>query len=202
MALKQTTPAGGSITITPACTAGTYTLTLPAVTDTIATLSTAGFAAGTKSLFAQAAAPTGWTQCTTHNNKSLRLVNTAGGGSGGTVAFTTAFASQTPAGTISGGAVAATTLTTCQIPSHRHSLLYTTTCINAGNLNSSTSSGLLANRFSTSAGYIANASTGSPYVDVTGGGASHTHSFTQPSFSGTAINLAVQYVDIMIATKS
>jgi exopolysaccharide biosynthesis protein len=30
----------------------------------------------------------------------------------------------------------------------------------------------------------------------TGGGGSHTHSFT-----GTAINLAVQYVDVIIATK-
>jgi hypothetical protein len=31
---------------------------------------------------------------------------------------------------------------------------------------------------------------------VEGGGGSHTHTFT-----GTAINLAVQYVDVIIATK-
>jgi hypothetical protein len=31
---------------------------------------------------------------------------------------------------------------------------------------------------------------------ATGGGSSHNHSFT-----GTAINLAVQYVDVIIATK-
>ena len=187
MALKQTTPAGGSITISPACTAGTYTLTLPAVNDTIATLGTAGFAAGTKSLFAQAAAPTGWTQCTTHNNKSLRLVSGTAGGSGGSVAFTTAFASQTPAGTISGGAVAATTLTTCQLPSHTHTVS-SRACSGGCSQLSYTAGAGAPNRSTTSSS--------------TGGGTSHTHTFTQPSFSGTAINLAVQYVDIMIATKN
>ena len=188
MALKQTTPAGGSITISPACTAGTYTLTLPAVNDTIATLGTAGFASGTKSLFAQAAAPTGWTQCTTYNNYAMRLVNSTAGGTGGSVAFTTAFASQTPAGSvsISGGAVASTTLTTCQIPSHAH---YFTNSTSGGS--GGTGSG-------------GNTNGGSYLTAYTGGGGSHTHTFTQPtgSFSGTAINLAVQYVDIMIATKN
>jgi hypothetical protein len=45
-----------------------------------------GFASGTRSPFAQAAAPTGWTQDITDNatNRMLRVVNTAGGGVGGT----------------------------------------------------------------------------------------------------------------------
>jgi len=45
-----------------------------------------GFAAGTRMPFAQAAAPTGWTQDTSSNadNRMLRVVNTAGGGVGGT----------------------------------------------------------------------------------------------------------------------
>ena len=34
-------------------------------------------------------------------------------------------------------------------------------------------------------------------VSATGGGGSHNHTFT-----GTAINLAVQYVDVIIATKN
>lgn len=44
-----------------------------------------GFPAGTKMPFAQAAAPTGWTQDTTDSatNRMLRVVNTAGGGVGG-----------------------------------------------------------------------------------------------------------------------
>lgn len=46
----------------------------------------ASFPTGTKLTFAQAAAPTGWTQVTddTANNRMLRVVNTAGGGTGGT----------------------------------------------------------------------------------------------------------------------
>ena len=44
-----------------------------------------GFPAGTKMPFAQAAAPTGWTQLVTdsENNRMLRVVNTTGGGVGG-----------------------------------------------------------------------------------------------------------------------
>ena len=50
-------------------------------------------------------------------------------------------------------------------------------------------------------------SSSNPYEGLSvaaGGGSSHTHSFTTPtaSFSGSAINLAVQYVDVIIATKN
>lgn len=43
------------------------------------------FAAGTRLTFAQASAPTGWTQDTTDtaNNRMIRVVNSAGGGTGG-----------------------------------------------------------------------------------------------------------------------
>jgi hypothetical protein len=121
-------------------------------------------------MFVQTAAPTGWTKSTTHDNKALRVVSGAAS-SGGSVAFTTAFASQTPAGT-----VGSTTLTTTQIPSHNHT-------------NGATSSG--ATGFSGCISTTTSANTGS-----TGGGSSHNHTFT-----GTAINLAVQYVDVIIATK-
>jgi len=47
---------------------------------------------GTKMLFYQASAPTGWTKLTTDNNKTLRVVSDSGGGSGGTNSFTSAFA--------------------------------------------------------------------------------------------------------------
>ena len=42
-------------------------------------------------LFYQASAPAGWTKITTDNNKTLRVVSGAGGGSGGTNSFTSAF---------------------------------------------------------------------------------------------------------------
>jgi hypothetical protein len=53
-----------------------------------------GFISGTTLLFYQVAAPTGWTQVTTHNDKALRVVSGTGGGSGGTTAFTSVFASR------------------------------------------------------------------------------------------------------------
>lgn len=162
---------------------GTSGVTFPDTTLQ-ATAATASIPAGAKTNFLQAAAPTGWTQCTSYNNYAMRLVSGTGGGTGGSVAFTTAFASQTPAGTISGGAVAATTLTTCQIPSHTH----TTNGAGAAGLGNYFAYGGLFDR--------------SPSTNATGGGASHTHTFTQPSFSGTAINLAVQYVDNIVATKN
>ena len=80
-----------------------------------ATLDVPTIPSGTVMAFFQAAAPTGWTQVTTHNNKALRVVSGAGGGSGGSVAFTTAFASQAVSGTVGN-----TTLTSSQIPSHDH----------------------------------------------------------------------------------
>lgn len=68
---------------------------------------TALFESGTEMVFFQAAAPTGWTQNTTHTNKGLRVVDGAGGGSGGTLNFDNATVSNH-------------TLTTAQLPSHTH----------------------------------------------------------------------------------
>lgn len=73
--------------------------------------SAAAFASGTVMLFVQTSAPTGWTKSTTHNDKALRVVSGTAS-SGGSVAFTTAFASSLSAG--------ATTLSTSQMPSHSH----------------------------------------------------------------------------------
>tara|TARA_R110000796_G_scaffold82524_1_gene180902 strand:+ start:56 stop:556 length:501 start_codon:yes stop_codon:yes gene_type:complete len=71
-----------------------------------------GFAAGTKMLFNQTAAPTGWTKVTSSNDVALRLTSGTVG-TGGTVAFETAFASQT---------VPAHTLAVSEIPDHTHSI--------------------------------------------------------------------------------
>jgi hypothetical protein len=70
--------------------------------------------------FFQAAAPTGWTQVATQNNKGIRIVSGTGGGTGGTIAFSTLFS---PTATYSGsinitsGQVGDTTLLTSQAPS-------------------------------------------------------------------------------------
>lgn len=137
----------------------------------------AQFAVGTAMMFVQTAAPTGWTKSTTHNNKALRVVSGAAS-SGGTVAFTTAFASKAVAGT-----VGSTTLALADIPSHAHGA---GASANAPTLAKGQTSQSLRN--TAAAG---NAST------ANGGGGSHNH-----TFSGTAIDLAVQYVDVIIATKN
>lgn len=159
------------------------------------TAASGGFAAGTIMLFRQTAAPTGWTKDTTNYDGSAIRVVTGTVSSGGTVAFTTAFASQTPAGTVSVTpaigtlAVAATTLSTTQIPSHTHGYTSTTTFPNQGDNGDNW-------------GYPTGATTG-----AAGGGGSHTHTLSGAptatgSFTGTAINLAVKYVDCIFATKN
>jgi len=152
----------------------------------------AAFDSGTLMLFQQTAAPTGWTKQTTHNNKAFRVVSGTAS-TGGTVAFTTAFASQTPTGSVTitsvTGTAGATTLTTPQIPSHSH-----------------TNGGAPADgRFSTQPKGPVNGVTTTGTTGATGGGGSHDHPFSFSSgsgtFTGTAINLAVQYVDLIIAQK-
>lgn len=137
----------------------------------------AAFDAGTRLIFAQSTAPTGWTKDTTnYNNHALRVV-TGAASTGGTVDFTTAFASQSVSGT-----VGSTTLSTSEIPSHNHTYSY---YLGAGGGSSPrvTDDGF---------GGTSSSNTGS-----TGGGGSHNH-----SFSGTAINLAVKYLDVITATKN
>ena len=150
----------------------------------------AAFDSGTVMLFAQTTAPTGWTKNTsTGDNSALRVV-TGNASTGGSVAFTTAFASQTPTGSVSitavSGSAGATTLSTPQIPSHLHSTPR-------------------ADNYDAGSPRRPQASTASagPATDTgsTGGGGSHTHPFSFSSGSGT-VNLAVKYVDLIIAQKN
>ena len=155
------------------------------------------FPSGTVMLFQQTAAPTGWTKITTHNNKALRVVSGTVS-SGGSSAFTTVFASRTPGGTLSGtnisGAVGATTLTTSQMPSHNHQV---TSDDSGGNMYGTPFSG---RTFST----VTSANVWR-FTQTAGTGGSHSHGFTNPtwsgSFTGTAMDFAVQYVDVIFASK-
>ena len=135
---------------------------------------------GTRLLFQQTAAPTGWTKDTTHNDKALRVVNGTAA-AGGSVAFTSAFASQAV-----NGSVGSTTLALTQIPAHAHNINFRSAVKNQTGYNTGSSN--------------TGGSSGTQYnisTDNAGGGGSHNHTFT-----GTAINLAVQYVDVIIATKN
>lgn len=163
-------------------------ITFPDAT-TQTTAAAAAFSSGTVMLFGQTSAPTGWTKDTTnYNNSGLRVV-TGAASTGGSVDFTTAFASQTPTGTVSvSGSAGATTLTTPQIPSHSHS-------------------GPRAQSYQVGPRFVSTnnpASPGTVNTNATGGGGSHSHplSISSASFSGSAINLAVKYVDVIRATKN
>ena len=131
----------------------------------------AGFPTGTAMLFWQAAAPTGWTKSTTHNDKALRVVSGTGGGNAGTNSFSSVFSNTT---------TGATTLTTSTIPAHTHSYEDYSGGVGAG--------GDLQN------GATSTINAGSPTGRTsgsTGSGGSHTH----------PMDIRVQYLDVIICTK-
>ncbi len=147
---------------------------------------------GTKMLFAQASAPVGWTKDTAHNDKALRVVSGTPG-SGGSTAFTSVFASRTPSGTVGG-----TTLTEAQIPSHRHWTLADASH-NVQAIGGSQRAARHGNFGGSSSTYVMSGVDNEASVGLSsaaGGGGSHTHSFT-----GSAMDFAVAYVDVMIAIK-
>jgi hypothetical protein len=183
---------------------------------------------GTAMLFVQTSAPTGWTKSTTHNDKALRVVS-GSVSTGGTVGFTTAFASKSVAGSISSttqggsvstsvsgsvsGSVGSTTLSTSEMPSHGH-----TATDNGVGITVYDSSVAGGGPYGTVARAATQSAGAGLTINNTGGGGSHNHSwsgsfsgsasstFTGSShghtFTGTAIDLAVQYVDVIIATKN
>lgn len=200
LAVTGTSALTGNVTIT-----GTATMSGRAVD---------AFPSGTKMLFQQTSAPTGWTKDTTHDNKALRIVSGTAG-SGGSVNFTTAFGSQN---------VGATALTESQLPSHTHSFSATTdsggahthTITDPSHLHQSISSNgqgspaatdfspgefgfknIYENTTSAVTGISINSGgahthTLSGTTNATGSGATHTHT----------LNLAVSYVDVIICTKA
>ena len=78
-------------------------------------------------LFLEASAPEGWVQVTTHNDKTLRVVDGTGAGSGGSFSFSGKFnAENSITGPVTvtsyGLAVGDTTLSAPQIPAHSHTV--------------------------------------------------------------------------------
>ena len=132
---------------------------------------------GTKMAFQQTTAPLNWTKQTASNDVGLRLVSGTVG-TGGTVAFDTAFASKTPTITMTNAAV---TLTIANLAVHNHPVPYD------GNQNNADE---WTEKWST-----VHQITG---IGPRGSDTSHTHSNTSAS---AAIDLNVSYVDVIIATK-
>jgi len=152
---------------------------------------------GTVVLFYQSAAPTGWTQVTTLNDYDLRLVSGVGGTTGGTTAYSTVFANQTVSTTVSGTA-GATTLSTAQLASHAHSTIGSYLSDSTGGFPAGAGCPGFSFKSATSAAGSGGSHThGTPTFT----GTSHNHTASS-SFSGTAINLAVQYIDVIICSKN
>ena len=142
------------------------------------------FPSGTRLTFQQTSAPTGWTKDTTHDNKAMRLVS-GSVGSGGSVSFTSAFTSRGLSGSVS-GTVGNTTLTESQLAAHSHNR-------RRENGASSSVTGIFATAFSVSNTLQA--------TDSAGGGSSHNHSWSG-SISVNNLDMAVQYVDFIVASRN
>lgn len=178
--------------IAPTASAGTNTTQI-ATTAFVATaaIGVLNAPSGTAMLFAQTAAPTGWTKSATHNNKALRVV-TGTASSGGSTAFTSVFTSRT--------------IAEANLPSHTHSFSATTSSdgdhthgISATRRDDTTRGSGTTSRLED----LEIGSAGNDDGTTTTDGA-HTHTISGTSGatgSGTAMDFAVQYVDVIIATK-
>lgn len=158
------------------------------------------FPSGTKMLFSQTVAPTGWTKVTSANDVALRLT-TGTVGTGGSVAFETAFASQTPTisrPTATSGAVSGTSISIAQLPTGTIGTMNP----GAGREYINTAASGYVNE--SAGGSWGAAGVGTQNITSAGSGSTHTHGFTQPTISiptSSAINLDVSYVDVILATK-
>lgn len=152
-----------------------------------------------KMLFFQAAAPTGWTQ-TSHNNAALRVTSGVGGGTGGSVGFTTLFART---------ATDAHTLTTTEMPSHYHAAGITDPGHNHDQYRAK-----LSGVGATGGGGASSIDSGAPYEfvstssDTTGiyvdgpNGVNATHSSGSGGSHSHNIDLRVIYMDVICCERT
>ena len=138
------------------------------------------FPAGTVLIFPQPAAPSGWTQITTHNDKMIRVVNGSGGGSGGT--DSPILMDKVPAHTHTGSADT--------VPNHRHGV--------GGNQWPWGGGDFYSAHDNTAAfhGSVASQS----FIGWSGWEGSHGHTMTINSNAG-ASNWTPKYLDTVIASK-
>ena len=181
---------------------------------------------GTTMVFYQAAAPTGWTKQTTHNDKSLRVVSGTGGGNGGSSSFSSVFASRTPSGSVSSSFSGSTngasanisvssssisisvnshTLSTYELASHTHG------GFRSGNWRGTDDSGL-STQYGNTYDTAAQGGNGSHSHGISQ--SSHSHGISQSnhshslsgsvssSFSGNAMDFAVEYIDVIICSRN
>tara|TARA_R100001594_G_scaffold42166_1_gene74208 strand:+ start:85 stop:1128 length:1044 start_codon:yes stop_codon:yes gene_type:complete len=163
------------------------------------------FPSGTKQVFYQASAPTGWTQDTTAalNEAVMSVVTGSGGGTGGSTAYFSSFLATTnktatESGASVSGSVSGTvgnhTLSTPQIASHSHSITA------ARPENAPPNPATLS--------YTCNYSQTTPVnTGSAGGGGTHSHPFSgtltsaSVDVSATVPAANVKYANVIIAAK-
>ena len=181
------------------------------------------FPSGTKQVFYQASAPTGWTQDTTAalGNAAMRVVTGTGGGTGGSDTFQTTFGSSRSTETkdlsVSGsvsGTVGNTTLSTPQLASHSHQPPTQQFLAPPGNNDPSDNNyGFRGTAFNNRNPKDGSLSPGtSSFTSVTfpstGGGGNHTHPFSgtlssanAPSASFSIPAMDLKFANVIIAAK-
>ena len=168
------------------------------------------FPSGTRMVFNQASAPTGWTKSDNHNDKALRVVSGTTG-DGGLVGLSNLETVGTFHTSISGN-VGNTTLSSTQIPSHSHSGSGSISVPKGTEDSNGSVYGLVKIARATpiaSAGtatFSAGGSTGSTGGGKTGTTSTHTHDGSSLTAATdfaehTSKNLNLAYVDVIIAQK-
>ena len=173
------------------------------------------FASGTKMVFYQASAPTGWTQDTASalSQTVMAITTSTGGGTGGSTAYFSSFLattnkSGTDSAPVSGsvtGTVSPSTLSTPQLASHSHIRRFAANDPeqpNAG-VPATTATQIIAQPMTTGRQGI----TATVPTDNTGGNGAHGHGFSGSLSSATAdVSVTVpaanvKYANVIIAAK-
>jgi hypothetical protein len=175
------------------------------------------FDAGTTIVLQQTAAPTGWVKGATHSNKALRLT-TGTASSGGSTVFTSVFTSRTIA---QGNLPNFTLPNTLTVPDHTHGAgtfsaashahgagtyaVNGVPVLNAGG-GITVNGGGSALAIATGPSLITGTSSSSGALGVSGtssgSGAFGISGSVTSGGSGTALDFDVQYVDVILATRS
>lgn len=155
------------------------------------------FPSGTRMLFHQSAAPTGWTKDASINDKALRVVSGTAS-SGGTTSFSNVFAARTidqenlPDVELAG--------TAASTGAHRHFMWANTTADDSRP--TSTTQTAVERTGGSGDAYQAQTSSTDATLGQTSSAGAHSHDVTVAlGGSGTALDFDVQYEDVIIAQK-
>jgi hypothetical protein len=154
------------------------------------------FPAGTKMLFVQAAAPTGWTGSDAFTDGALRVVSQTSGTGGGT-ANSTGFVDVFDARTITQANLPNVNLTAASDGAHQHYVAANTS--GSGTLTSANYVIKDVNLASQDNYDLQGSGVGAT-IGLTSSSGAHTHTVPLGG-SGTAMDFAVKYIDAIVATK-